>query len=187
MRAAIITSPLQQWKNGELVSMTHSKAINVSCDILKCFTSSACADDIKRQISEMKGRRELISYIAPSRGDADIELLNESDLIALCTRFSEIAQLQSEVMEASLHKKSPDPSTLVFKEVYFRQACTAVCENSEYTDREDVYRLNYLRRKHPMMTNVCHIISEGHSEDFFGSWLPNDDERFTNQLIIMTK
>lgn len=175
MRSAILTSPSQRWSNGELVSITHSKAINVSCDILKCFTSFAYAKGIKTQIAEMKGRRELISYIAPSRGDGDIKLLSDPDLIALCTRFSEIAQLQSEVLETSLHKKTPDKSTLVFKEEFFHQACTAVCEDSEYVDHEDAYRLDYLRRKHPMMTNVCHIIPEGHSEDFFGSWLPKDE------------
>jgi hypothetical protein len=176
MRAAILTSPKQLWNNGELVGMTHSKAINVSCDILKCLTSSSYADGIKGQIAEMKGRRELISYIAPSRGDGDIELLSDPGLIALCTLFSEIAQLQSEVLETSLHKKAPDKSTLVFKREFFHIACTAVCEDSEYVDHEDAYRLDYLRRKHPLMTNLYHIISEGHSEDFFGSWLPKDED-----------
>ncbi len=184
MRASVLTSPMQSWSNGELVGMTHSKAINVSCDILKCITLSDYADTIKGQIAEMKGKRELISYIAPSRGDGDILLLDDTGLIALCTRFSEMAQLQSEVMEASLHKKAPDKSTLVFKDEFFRQACSAVCEECEYLDHEDAYRLDYLRRKHPLMTNVCHIISEGHSEDFFGAWLPKDDDEVRSDAVF---
>ena len=30
-------------------------------------------------------------------------------------------------------------------------------------------------RKHPMPTNILHMMSEGHVEDFFGSWLDQED------------
>jgi hypothetical protein len=175
MRACILTSPRERWKGGELVKLTHTKAINVSCDILGALCPLPYSEKIKSDIGLMKAHRELISYIAPSRGEEDMDLLSESDLISLCTVFAEIAQLQSEILEASLQKKAPAGLKVTLKDEYLVQACTIKIDGLEYTDQEDGYRLGYLRRKHPLMSNVCQIISEGHSEDFFGSWTARED------------
>ncbi|WP_147273085.1 hypothetical protein [Billgrantia montanilacus] len=50
-----------------------------------------------------------------------------------------------------------------------------VMEGVHFHDKEDWYRLGYLARKHPRPTNILHIMSEGHVEDFFGSWCAEDD------------
>jgi hypothetical protein len=42
---------------------------------------------------------------------------------------------------------------------------------------KDGYRLYYIQRKHPVPTNLLHMMSEGHVEDFFGSWCNNENKR----------
>lgn len=48
-------------------------------------------------------------------------------------------------------------------------------DGNTFWDREDEYRLDYLRRKYPLPTNIQHIMSEGHVEDFFGSWCAKEE------------
>ena len=45
-----------------------------------------------------------------------------------------------------------------------------------FFDREDWHRIGYLARKHPAPLNILHMMSDGHVEDFFGSWCGEDDD-----------
>lgn len=56
-----------------------------------------------------------------------------------------------------------------------KHACCHQIDGTAECDKEDWYRLDYLRRKCPRPTNIYQMISEGHVEDFFGSWLPDKD------------
>jgi hypothetical protein len=97
------------------------------------------------------------------------------DVIAISRLFAEVAQLQSELIEASVLKNAIGSFSL--KAEAIERICNNQIEGFEFHDREDYYRMDYLRRKYPFPTNIVHIMSEGHVEDFFGSWRPKDKKR----------
>ena len=49
-------------------------------------------------------------------------------------------------------------------------------EGYDFVDHDDLYRLDYLRRRNPSITNVQDTISAGEADDFFGAWGPTDDD-----------
>jgi hypothetical protein len=130
----------------------------------------------------LKAYRELISYRAPSTGDSFPKAEFDLDLRALCQLLSEMAQAQSELLEVSILKNAK--GTYTFLDEYIRQACHTDIDGHSFWDTEDQYRLDYLRRKHPWPTNIMHIMSEGHVEDFFGAWLPKDNNEDENKDIF---
>jgi hypothetical protein len=43
-------------------------------------------------------------------------------------------------------------------------------EGQTFLDRDDMYRVGYLIRKHPRPTSLQMLMTDGHVEDFFGAW-----------------
>ncbi|MBI2386969.1 MAG: hypothetical protein HYV14_13335 [Elusimicrobia bacterium] len=171
LRSILLTNPSIPWDNGGLLLTTHTKTINIASDIFAQFNRKL-AGKTKQHITHLKAYRELISYRAPSSGDsfpkADI------DVIDMCRLFAEIAQLQSELIETSFLKNASGKFFL--KADVIDQICDVEIDGFTFYDKEDHYRMDYLRRKHPLPTNIMHIMSEGHVEDFFGSWRSKDEE-----------
>lgn len=181
LRAVIFTSPLTKWKDGGLIKLPHKTSINVVCDILAKLDKDF-SQRLKCHILQMKACRELISYRAPSSGDSFPKAEFDLDLTTLCQLLSEMAQAQSELMEVSIQKNAK--GTYSFLDEYIHQVCCTNIDGHSFWDKEDEYRLDYLRRKHPWPTNIMHIMSEGHVEDFFGAWLPRDDNEAENNDIF---
>lgn len=173
LRAALFTSPLTDWAEGGLIKLPHRTSINKACDILAKLDKDF-AQRLKTYIFHLKAYRELVSYRAPSSGDSFSKAEFDLNLVTLCQLLSEIAQVQSELMESSLIKHAGG-TQCIFLDEYIEQVCHTEIDGFSFWDKEDQYRLDYLRRKHPWPTNIMHIISEGHVEDFFGAWLPRDE------------
>lgn len=171
IRSVVFASPLLEWQNGKLIKQTHKKSINVVSDWLSILDKEL-ADRFKKFILHSKAYRELISYRAPSSGDS-FKKSTEFDVIELCELLVELAQLHSEILEKSIHKNVKE--VFNFKEEYITQVCHSEIDGNSFWDREDAYRLDYLRRKYPLPTNIQHIMSEGHVEDFFGSWCAEEE------------
>jgi len=169
LRAIVFTSPKSQWKEGEIIRQSHKKTINVACDIL-AEIHKEFSEKFKKHILHIKAYRELISYRAPSSGDSFKKAEFQLDLIELCQVLVEIAQAQSEILETSIQKNAD--GNYSFLENYIFQVCHSEIDGNRFWDDEDAYRLGYLKRKYSLPTNIMHIISEGHVEDFFGSWRP---------------
>ena len=165
LRAVVFTDLGTQWKNFELLEMTHTKTINVATSILAGIDKDL-AESMKDGALQLKAFRELISYRAPSSGDKFKR--HDFDVIEWSRLLLELAQMQSELIEASALKNATGDYEL--KEEWIKEACTFRSEGIELVDAEDRYRLRYLARKYPRPTSILHIMSEGHVEDFFGSW-----------------
>lgn len=170
LRAIAITNPNVAWNGGELLQMTHSKTINVACDELAQFNREL-ARDVKSAVLHLKAFRELISYRAPSCGDKFPK--PDFDTYEYSRCFLEVAQLQSELLEASLRKNAKEQFDL--KGEFLSHITDVEIEGIRFHDSEDYYRLDYLVRKHPRPANIQHIMSEGHVEDFFGSWCAEEE------------
>jgi len=171
LRSLLLTSPHAPWNDGKLLSTTHTKTINVATDIISKYNNKL-ASRAKKYIIYLKAFRELISYRAPSSGDSFPK--DDIDVINLCKLLAEIAQLQSELIEASILKSVTQKFSL--KSESINRICMVNIDGITFYDQEDHYRMDYLRRKYPLPTNILHIMSEGHVEDFFGSWCPKDEK-----------
>jgi len=170
-RAIILTLPTVDWNEGKITELSHQKIINLTYDYIKKFNLEL-AEKFKNKIHLLKAHRELITYRAPTDGDYNID--NDIDIIELCTLIVELAQFNSEILETSIQKNIKDKDC-VFMPEYIQQLSVIKVNNYTFFDKEDSYRLNYLRRKWPIPPNILHSMTEGHTEDFFGAWEADED------------
>ncbi|MCJ8293114.1 MAG: hypothetical protein MJK15_01790 [Colwellia sp.] len=172
LRCVVYTLPSQQWDNGKLIEISHSKAINLASDWLALFNKSE-AQELKGFCKLLKAQRELISYRAPASGDANLD--NSYDVIKICTILAELAQFNSVLLEASV-KKNTDPKDFVVHSDDISKIVNVTIEGIEFYDRYDAIRLDYIRRKGPYPSNLLCTMTEGQTEDYIGAW--DNDESF---------
>jgi hypothetical protein len=125
-------------------------------------------------VCHLKAFRELISYRAPSSGDAHNKIESALDPIDLCTLFCEIAQAQSVLLEASFKKNAK--GSYKFIDYYMDHVCQTEIDGFTFWDDEDWYRFGKFALKHSQPTNLACILSEGHVEDFFFAWWPKNED-----------
>lgn len=171
MRAILLTLPSQKWADGMLMQTTHSKTIQAVTMVVTQL-DNGMGQELLAGIANLKALREYISYRGPSNGGSEKGPLFDS--LVWCRFLLEIAQLQSELLESSVLKKSK--SGYALKSEYITKICSCKIDGVEFLDDEDMYRMGYLKRKHPLPTNILHMMSEGHVEDFFGSWCAEKPE-----------
>ena len=97
------------------------------------------------------------------------------DILELATQLAEVAQLNSELLEAALEKHCTH-SNFEFLDSYIEKLSQVELVGDVHVDWEDIYRLSYLARKWPRPTSLQRTITEGHVEDFFGAWCAEEDE-----------
>lgn len=176
LRAIMLTLPSQKWADGELMESTHTKTINVAIDVIS-FMNKSVASELEAGIRHLKALREYISYRGPSSGGHHKSTAFDS--IEWCRFLLEIAQMQSELLERSVIKKSVTGHSL--KAEYIKRMCHCTIDGVSFDDGEDRDRMGYLQRKHPLPVNILHMMSEGHVEDYFGAWCADEpDETMFN-------
>lgn len=171
LRAIMFTSPSVAWNDGEILQATHSKTINIACSEIAHFDRTL-SEHVKTSVLHLKAFRELISYRAPSSGDRFYK--PDFDVYDYSRCFLEIAQLQSDLLEASIEKHVTDAFEL--DQEFTHHVTDVEIDGIHFHDNEDWYRIEYLVRKHPHPTNILHIMSEGHVEDFFSSWCAESEQ-----------
>ncbi|OOV87898.1 hypothetical protein [Oceanospirillum linum] len=176
LRAVVYTLPTAEWSNGELISVSHSRAINLAFDWLGKFDQDT-AKRLKALTQQLKAQREVISYRAPASGDSVLDV--DYDLYELLIMLSELAQFNSELLEQSITKNA-DPSSFVVKPEYIFQLSGFEIKGFAFHDSEDAYRLSYLKRKMPRPFNLAETMTEGQTEDFIGAWDADEEGKFTN-------
>ena len=166
MRAVVFTLPTQKWSDGSLMEVPHSKAINVSFDWLAKINRNR-SSSLKKITLQLRAQRELISYRVPASGDENLGL--RYDLIALLTVLVELAQFNSELLEKSVSRNAKADAFAVDPK-HIHQLSNPEIQGYSFYDREDAYRLDYIRRKLPRPYNLASLMTEGQVEDFFGAW-----------------
>lgn len=132
LRAIMFTSPNAEWNDGEILQATHSKTINVACTEIAHFDREL-ADHVKKSVLHLKAFRELIAYRAPSSGDKFPK--PEFDVYDYSRCFLEIAQFQSELLEASIEKHVTDSFEL--DQDFFRHVIDVEIDGIYFHDSED--------------------------------------------------
>jgi hypothetical protein len=180
LRCVVFTLPDIDWNDGELLQISHAKAINLTCDWIAKFSKTK-SDEIKNGCLQLKAQRELISYKAPASGDKNLG--DVIDVEYLATLLSEVAQFNSELLEASINKNTTK-STHILLSKDAEKVCNIEIEGFVFFDNEDVYRLDYIRRKQPHPFNIQLFMTEGQTEDFIGAWDSNDYEEESIEHIF---
>lgn len=174
MRSLIMMMPFEKWDNGKILEMTHSKSINIVCALLRELDKNL-ADKLEKEILELKAFRELHSYCAPSSGDLNRHIT--VDVIKSCRLLVEIAQMMSELLENAMWKHNNDLSKFNLIDDILENAYSSNIDGISFYDKEDACRINYYKRKYQIPTNIKHMISEGHAEDFFEAWCVKDEKK----------
>ena len=176
MRAVVCTLPGEKWSNGELVSISHTKAINLAFDWLARLDRET-AIRLKRLVLQLKAQREVISYRAPASGGAVLD--GGYDLYELLIILAELAQFNSELLEQSVSKNAAK-DTFVLESNDVARLASFEIEGFTFSDSEDACRLNYIFRKQPRPYNLASTMTEGQTEDFIGAWDSDEDGLFTS-------
>lgn len=171
LRAVCYTLPEHEWKDGQLIQISHSAAIAGALEHLGRFDRSV-ADSAKTEIRELKAERELISYRAPSSGDDRIS--EKNGYLSLCILLAEVAQFNSELFESSMLKHA-NPAHFCLLSEYAAKIASFEIDGHYFGDNEDACRLGYLARKQPHPVNIQHFMKEGHVDDFFGAWVAKEE------------
>ena len=170
-RAVVFTNPLHEW-NKELVTMNHSKTINIVGDIVSRYDMEE-GKNIKSFIEKSRIYREIFSYKFPAEGLRDMNL-NFDKVVEICSLLAEIAQLQSAILESAITKHSKEKYDI--DEVELRKLYSYDENGFMFFDSEDGYRLDYIRRKVSRPYSIINTMTEGMVEDFFGSWCGDDED-----------
>lgn len=173
LRAIVFTCPIAKWREGSLITLTHKKTINIACDTIGKLDQNL-AYKIKEYIYHLKALRELISYRAPSSGGIHKKIESDLSPIDLCTLFCEIAQVQSVLLETSFTKNAKEDYKFI--DHYMDHVCQTEIHEFTFWDEEDWYRFGKFALKHSQPTNLACLLAEGHVEDFFFAWWPEDED-----------
>jgi hypothetical protein len=173
LRAIALMLPEKEWDDGKLMYSSHQTVINDAVSFVASFNKNI-SKELLRESTRLKGARELISYHAPTSGDW--HFLKNPTATDFRVLVAEVAQFSSELLEVSI-KKNADPSSFVFLESYADQLFLMPIGDATVSDDDDGFRLSYIQRKQPAPRNLQRTLSEGHIEDFFGSWCAQEPQQ----------
>lgn len=178
LRGVVYTIPTEEWDSGQLMAISHTRAINVAFDWIAKFNKSLAAE-LKQTAFQLKAQRELIAYKAPASGDKNLGA--SYDLLDFLTILTEVAEFNSELLEASVTKNA-DPSTFDVMDEHIQQIANIKIEGFAFSDCEDYSRLRYVQRKTKRPYHLGLFMHPGQAEDFIGAWDGDEDkgEIFTN-------
>jgi hypothetical protein len=171
LRAVCYTLPEHEWRDGQLIQISHAAAIRGALQHLRNFDKTV-EDFAKTDIHKLKAERELISYRAPSSGDDHISEKNR--YLSLCMLLAEVAQFNSELFESSLLKHANPVNFRILAEDAAKIASFEI-DGHYFGDNEDAYRFGCLARKQPHPVNIQHMMTEGHVDNFFGTWVAKEE------------
>ena len=129
------------------------------------------AKSLANMMIAARTRRELFSYSFPANGPESIDEVQKvslSDVTTMAQLLCEVAQLNSEALEAALDKLNPslpyDFDSVAQFGVY------KTCDGIEIIDDEDLYRIGQLFRREPHPRNIWSQTRQGFVDDFAGGW-----------------
>lgn len=196
-RGFIYASPFMQINDlDKLIESSHSKVLNIASDLIKNHIDRKIGNKIELFLKYLKNQRELFSYKFPASGICDDIKFDETENV--CGLLAELTELSSYKIQEVYEKKFINNSTHktqneyewmclnqdVIQKLYKYDKIYLNGEEFGWPDNEDFYRINYIERKIKHPTSVFFTMTEGMTEDFFGSWckLEDNDDNFNPDL-----
>jgi hypothetical protein len=175
-RAFMLSVPFQEWRSGDLLRASHDKIANVVTDELR-HIDGPLAQRIGQRLLDARSLRELFSYSFPGGGLSSITYpasLDFTEAVHIATLLGELAQLNSEALDAALDKHVSE--TPGFDVQYLLDAALyKTVDGQTIVDQEDLYRVKQLMRNVPRPTNIWSQTREGMIEDFTDNWSGGED------------
>ncbi len=171
-RCVILTSPYCKWNNGNILTMTHKKTINIVGDILSKYNKEK-GQEIKKFIDSVREYREIFSYKFPAKGLFNHKLNVESTIL-ICQLLCEISQLQSMVLEKSYNKNNTEEYDVDWE--MMDVGYTYGDANINLIDEEDGFRLHLIAKKQKRPYTLASTMTEGMVMDFFGAWYDSEND-----------
>jgi len=181
-RCLTFTLPSQLWKNGEFLVDSHSKISNVTSDCVKRINIQK-GTELHNLITDTRDYREFFSYRFPGNGlknEPQFKNINIEKIAEECKLLCEISQFNSECLEQS-YNKNCTKGTFSLKECILELCFTYTGDNLSIIDNEDISRIAYIFRKQKRPYNIYYTMTDGMTDDFFGSWISeneDDDDSF---------
>lgn len=188
-RGLLYVSPFAQTKDLDgLMTITHSKVLNVVPDLIRNHFDRELGEHIKTLLCYLRNQRELFSYRFPATGICDN--INFDETVDVCGLLAELTELSSWQIQKVYEKKFinnikksdiTDVPWMILDEeiiqktyVYSKENITG--DEIPWIDSEDWYRINYIERKVKYPTSVMNTMTEGMTEDFFGAWCDSEED-----------
>ena len=171
-RSVVFTNPNIEWREGGIMTLSHSKIIKIAGESIIQF-SSEVGSKILDIFIRAKENREIFSYKFPAEAAFDLGISIE-DTIEICGFLAEIAQFQSEILE-KVNAQNTDNSESKLVDSILNKGFIYSGKTFELFDNDDAYRLDYIRRKQPFPVSLHLTLTEGMIEDFFGAWYDSEN------------
>ncbi|ENJ6137806.1 hypothetical protein AB1Z82_003999 [Bacillus cereus] len=170
-RAFLYSIPYNEWKNDKFLELTHKKVIKLTKDYLN-HLDKKFALNMENTLQNLKEWRELFSYKFPASGITNQNEVETDDLISFCGILCELAQLSSEQLQKYIIKNCIGDIEQ-WKET--TDKLTVGYNYKTFIDKEDWYRIDYIKRKQYFPASIYYTMSEGMVEDYFNSWIEDND------------
>ena len=188
-RSYLMTLPNESWNEGSIITHTHDKTIKITCDSLRTINKGK-AEEFKDRIYKLKAIRELFSYKFPSTGMECLEnetILELDDTLNYCGLLCELAQLNSEFLEASFIKHTKGKSFSIIEDIFweimeYRDESSGIF----FVDDYDWHRVGQWTRDSKPVNIIC-AMREGLVDDFYASWEDgsDSDNSFNPKSIVV--
>lgn len=180
LRCIVLTLPEQKWNDGNIMELSHKKTIDIAFDYISKFNKEK-AIKIKDNCLYLKAKRELIAYRVPASGDRNLK--ENYDIIEICTILTEIAELNSILLEISVTKNA-SLNTFCVHTDEMNKIFKINIDGYTFKDNSDYSRLDYASRKIKRPYNLSLFMTEGQTEDYIGAWEKEVEENETNEDIF---
>ena len=192
-RAFFCASPFAQKKLEYIAAPTHTKVLKEVPDLIKKHVDREIGEKIELLLNYLRNQRELFSYKFPASGIRDQVRFDET--VDMCGLLAELTELSSykiqEVYEKRIINNTPHETEKEYdwmslnqdmlEKLYNFDTVNIFGEKISLIDDEDCYRVGYINRKVKHPSSIMFTMTEGMTEDFFGSWYDfenSDDDSF---------
>ncbi|WP_024295823.1 hypothetical protein [Lacrimispora indolis] len=178
-RSLVFVDPHQPWSSIEKLSrISHSKLSTITKDIIAKLNLNL-SFEIYTKIEELRNDRELFSYAFPANG-YQRKIVFEN-VVGCCGIVAELAELTGFRIQNYIEKhylKTEEQRQVALNTWQKAELCDLVeaYTYSSIIDSEDLYRIDYIKRKRKFPASIIFTLTEGMTEDFFGAWLSENDE-----------
>lgn len=176
-RCLTFTIPSRLWKNGKVLVDSHSKIRNVTSDCVKRLNIQK-GTELHNLITETRDYREFFSYRFPGKGlknEVQFQNINIETITEQCKLLCELSQFNSECFEQS-YKKNCTKGIFSLKQNILEACFTYTGDNLHFIDDEDITRIAYIFKKQNGPCNIYFTMTDGMTDDFFGSWVSEDED-----------
>lgn len=175
-RSFLLTCPDVAWTGAATARFSHSGAITLAKDLLKRLDATA-ATEAGIRLQSAKDQRELFSYAFPMSGTkvTSTQLISLEDAVAWAGFFSELAHLNSACLEGAVAKHQAGRAFGLIDDGAWELMKHGLHNGEEHFDEGDWAWLGKLFRGHTAPVALTALVSEGMTEDFFGTWVDSDD------------